>query len=376
MHNEEQDIKMRQLDEEFKSGFDIEKSILIKASMYDLGSRGRRVLITAHHMVIDGVSWRILLEDIYNMCEQIKGGKSISLPLKTHSLKAWACELEGYAASQAEKEKAFWERMSGKNFTFPTDFDKGEDLLENSSVLSFELTEGETEQLLYKAGSTYGTEPYELMITALVMTISDFAMGSEALIELEGHGREEIAGIAGKAGDTDITRTVGWFTSMYPVLFEKTGQELSENIKLVKEQIRKLPGKGLGFGLLKYYSRFALSNSQKPIRFNYLGDFGSMYENEYFKCTYEASGNECSNLNHMTSLLDINAMIMEKVLKLSVTYSKNKFYEETIKAIAARFKGHLKAIIDFCCGKSSKEFTPSDFDMVKVSEDDIESLFT
>ncbi|HEX3045600.1 MAG TPA: condensation domain-containing protein, partial [Bacillota bacterium] len=364
----EQDEQVRKFSEALKAGFTLERGFLIKTCLFDLGPRGRKVLITAHHLVVDGVSWRILLNDVYRCYQQIRANQPVSLPPKTHSLQEWAGELEEYSTGGANQEKAYWKGTLQNKFTFPPEFDRGEERIAFRQEVTLRLSPEETGQLLLQANTSFGTEPQELLITALILAIGDYTGRQEIMIELEGHGREEIF------KNIDLTRTVGWFTSLYPVAFRITGSGLAAQIKEVKEGLRRVPNKGVGFGILRNYCEMTGYESRRSIRFNYLGDFSAIYENECFQYLDEDTGPDSSPSNPLTALIDINALVVEKMLKISLAYSSNKFSPKTMETVAGKFKARLLEIIRFCCNQGSVELTASDFTMVKLDQDDLESL--
>ena len=366
--NIEQDLNMVQLGKIVKSSFDIENNILIKACIFDLGERGRKILLTAHHLIIDGVSWRILLEDFATIFNQIKSGIGIVELLKTHSMQKWASQLEKYAGNTPEDEMTYWKRILEQDFEYPQDYRTENDRLDRCVTLTGFLDENETHQLIDGANHAYNTKAEELMIAALYLTIRNSVNKEELVIELEGHGREDIF------EDIDVSRTIGWFTSIYPVLLCQGGTELSEIIKAVKEQIRNIPNKGFGFGVLKYYSELFTSNKSKHVRFNYLGDSDNISQNDLFEISDDNLGNDSSDNNHMTCLLDINAMIINKKLKISITYSSNKFINETMETFLKTLFDTLRKIINFCSSREYKEYTPSDFDMLNLAVDDLDNI--
>lgn len=363
---EEQDQRLAQLMIDFKAGFNIERGVLFKACLFDLGNRGKKVLLTAHHLVVDGVSWRIILEDIHRIYECLKTGEDLTLPLKTNSLKDWSFHLKDYRRTKAINEAAFWDQITKKEFNFPVDFESGDDILAHCNTLTFHLNPAETGRLLSCSGDGFGVKTDELLITALVRTISDFTGEKEVVLELEGHGREDIF------NDIDVTRTVGWFTCLYPVALNIPGTEIPEQLKAIKEQLRNIPNHGIGFGLLQADLEKESAKKQKPIRFNFLGDF-NMFENKYFTCSYQDVTNDSNQLNQLTALLDINAMIIAGELKISLTYSKNKFKAATINDFRDKFKTHLEKVIQ-CVNEPVDMVTPSDFEMVKLSQEDLDSI--
>lgn len=370
---DEQDQKLRQLSEGLKSGFDIEKGLLIKAGLFNLGNRGKRVLLTAHHLVVDGVSWRILLEDIQRLYDQIKKGQELTLALKTHSLQEWSSCLSEQGTSIAIKERAYWDRISGIDFSFPvnprpTTLKMEADLLKDCGKKVYQLSSEETRPLIHQSSGSTGAGLYELLITALVLTIRDFTGVNEVPLELEGHGREEIF------ENIDLTRTVGWFTSIYPALFRLAESEISQQIESIQEQLALIPHHGIGYGILQCYQGLKPSGNQKYIRFNYLGVFDGTSGNNYFSCRYEEPESDSGRFNHLTALIDINAMINNGQLLVTLTYGKDRLDETAINDFIHQFDLHLHEIITFM-NNAPNELDKNDFEMVKLSRDDMNSLF-
>lgn len=366
----EQHKKIRELGYNLKSSFDIENNILIKVCIFDLGIRGQGILFTAHHLIIDGVSWRILLEDFTTILKQLNSNEEIILPLKTHSFTQWSEELNEYSKNKIHGEKTYWQPILEKNFSYPTEFDYGQDTMKVSSIVYGEVDKEITEELSKKINEMYSMELNEVLIAALVMTINNITKQKDIVIELERHGREAIN------DEIDISRTVGWFTSMYPANFMVLDEDLDFNIKSLKEQLRSIPSKGFNFSILKYLNKELNISDNKYIRFNYLGDFDNILNNEAFKVSDINSGADSGQNNHLTCLMDITAMILEKKLKLNITYSKNKFKDETIENFMDRYIKKLEEILNYCCNKNYKEFTPSDFDAVEICQEDLDSLFS
>jgi len=352
------------------SNFNIENDILIKACIFDLGRNGKRLLIIAHHLVIDGVSWRIVLEDMNTMLKQINNGQKIMLSSKTHSYQEWAETLKNYNAKEAYEEKNYWKQVLSKEFSFHTDYDLGEDTVNSRNTITIQLNEDLTECLLTKANTSYNTEPKDLLVYSLIKTIKEFTGNEYVMIEIEGHGREDIF------DSIDISRTVGWFTSIYPFYIKLTTDNISDQIKEVKEELRRVPNKGIGFGILKYIFKAFNDNDKdkKYVRLNYLGAFTARYDNYNMKLFNEFidSGKE----NNLTCIIDINCLILSGNLNVALTYSRNKFFENTMRKFLYHYVDNLKVIISHCCGKESIEFTPSDFDMADLTSEELDSLFS
>ncbi len=366
----EQVDKMTLIAENLKSSFNIENGILIKACVFNLGEDAKRMLMTAHHLGVDGVSWRILIEDINTMSKQISNGQRIILGSKTNSYQEWAKALIAYSNNEIEKEKDYWKHILSKNFTFPEEFNRGEETVESSASIELQLNERLTENLLTKSNMAYNTEPKDLMILSLSRTIKDFTGIQDIIIELEGHGREEIfKGI-------DISRTAGWFTSLYPFYTHMLEDNLSNQIKKIKEEIRMIPNKGIGFGILKYISKDLNEGFKGSVRFNFLGDFNSGDKNNHFELLKDQLGHDVDKENKLSCGIEINCFVVDGKLNFLMTYSKNKFSENTMESFLKNYMGDLETIINYCCDKESVIFTPSDFDTADISQDELDKLFS
>lgn len=364
-----QNDKIRLIAEKLNSSFNIESDILIKACLFRRGHDVIKLLLTAHHLVVDGVSWRIILDDINTMIKNIETGQEITHPPKTHSYQEWANMLNAYNDNDMDKETSYWENILSKEFNFPADHDSDEDTIAGSCTLTAQLSEDLTECLQTRANTSYNTEPKELLITSLSRTIKEFTGNGEVVIELEGHGREDIF------EGLDISRTVGWFTSLYPFYVHLSSDSLSDQIKEVKEEVRRVPNRGMGFGILKYISRALNDNGNKYIRFNYLGDFTFNLSNDYVRFSGNQLRNNNAGVNKSTYIIDINCFIVNGKLDVSLTYSENRFSQNTMKKFINGFINNLNKFIQHCCEKDSIEFTPSDFDAADLSLKELESLF-
>lgn len=359
--------KMKELGSLIKSSFHLEKTPLFKVGIFQLEEE-QYFLFTAHHLVIDGVSWRILMEDFTSGIEQQQ--QDISLPLKTHSFAEWSRQLDTYSLHISEKDfgHSYWKNETIQRFQFPTDFDKGIDNVESSSISQAYLDGAWVKNFSYLINDVYGIDLYEGLLIGLIMTVQEKVKEKDIVIELEGHGRVELH------DEIDISRTVGWFTSMYPAYFSVSDRGLENIIKDLKEQIREIPHKGFSYGILKYLREDLQTEITKGIRFNYLGDFDHIIQSDFTIVDLDC-GPDIGNKNHLTTLLDISVWIANGQLQINVTYGKTKFREETINTFLDNFLNNLNKIQHCCFQKNDREFTPSDFETAEISQDDLDGLF-
>jgi amino acid adenylation domain-containing protein/non-ribosomal peptide synthase protein (TIGR01720 family) len=365
----DQDQRIKMLSSELQSGLNLENGLLFKAALFDCGPRGSKLLLIAHHLIIDGISWRIILDDLTNLSAQAGRDQALTLPLKTVSYQKWAAALVEYSQHQAQAARSFWESVANDDFQFPVDHDSGEDVLENRGTFRETLGTVETEVLLTTVNLIYHTEPNELLVIALALTISDWIGETKVVFELEGHGREEVF------DEIDLSRTVGWFTSIYPVRLEVNDTDLTVQIKSLKEQLRAIPNKGFDFGVLKYLAGVLNSQAKRLIRFNYLGDFENTFRRGFFEPVPGTAGLDSAACNQLTALMDINTLIVNRELQIEISYSRNKFADETVRKFGAAYLNRLRNMLEHCRTKERVEFTPADFDTVNLSQSDLDGLF-
>ncbi len=336
---------------------------IMRVALFALGTdKPSRLLIVIHHLAVDGVSWRILLEDLETAYQQVSRGEKIQLRPKTTSFKHWAQKLTAYAQSDtAKQELNYWQSISRKHITrLPVDYVLGANTVASTRIVSVSLSAEETRNLLQEIPKVYKTQINDILLTALVQVFSKWTGGNSVLLDFEGHGREDLF------EDVDLSRTVGWFTTTFPVLLElKTAHNLGDAIQSIKEQLRAVPKRGIGYGVLRYLSADADITSQlsaKPqpeVSFNYLGQFDwGTQANSFCKIAPESVGAEHSQEEICDRLLDINGLVTEGQLKLDWTYSENFHQRSTIENLAEDFVVRLRSLIAHCLSVDADRHTP------------------
>ncbi|WP_414516568.1 amino acid adenylation domain-containing protein [Nostoc sp. PCC 9305] len=335
---------------------------IMQVAFFTLGAdKPSRLLIIIHHLAVDGVSWRILLEDLETAYQQLSRGEKIQLRSKTTSFKHWAEKLTAYAHSDiAKQELNYWQGISRTQINrLPVDYALGANTVVSSRIVSVSLSSEETRALLQEVPKAYKTQINDILLTALVQTLSNWTGSNSVLLDLEGHGREDIF------DDVDLSRTVGWFTTIFPVLLElKATDNLRDAIKFIKEQLRAVPKRGIGYGVLRYLSRDAEITSQisalpqPEVSFNYLGQFDwGTQANSFCKLASESVGAEHSPLESCDRLLEINGLVVEGQLQLDWTYSENFHQRSTIENLAEDFVISLRSLIAHCLSADVSEQT-------------------
>ncbi|AIQ51349.1 hypothetical protein R70331_07375 [Paenibacillus sp. FSL R7-0331] len=341
---------------ELQSSMDLEQGPLMKAALFR--TAGRNLLfLCLHHLIVDGVSWRILQEDLRTALQQVKEGRSINLPAKTASFKEWAEALEAYKGSrQLQKERTYWEQVMSQmeqghiasEYTGATGF----------ASLEITLSKEETEQLVHRAGRAFNTEINDLLISAIGMSVQRLTGQAVVSVGLEGHGREEIH------TKMEIDRTVGWFTSMYPIVIA-CHEELHEMIVATKEMLRKVPNHGLGYGVLKP----ELPDLAADIQFNYLGQMDA--EAKDGKLSFFSAGKSSADENILPGKVSFNGYISGGRLSLTLAYDKSLYSGVRIEKFTSLYKQSLLEIIEYCLLQKETVKTPSDYSVSDLTNTDL-----
>jgi non-ribosomal peptide synthase protein (TIGR01720 family) len=373
-YGEEKDYKGKITEEagKLQGSINLSEGPLVKVGLFKT-AEGDYLLIAIHHLVVDGVSWRILFEDLAAGYKQAKEGKEIELPHKTASYKQWGDMLKGYSNSEVLlKEIKYWEALEKESEANHLEKDKEIQCrkVKDSRTITITLPEEETEKLLKQVNKAYNTEVNDILLAALGMAVKEWTGKEKVVIDLEGHGRERI-------GEIDITRTIGWFTTTYPVILNISHSDnIGCQIKAVKEALRQIPNKGIGYGVLKYLTvpenRKELKFNTRPeMGFNYLGQFDSDINTEVFGISQLSGGSSISLESEMIHAIDINGMVAGGKLSVNISCNKLEYDAGTVEKLAERYETILIRLIEHCISKEDIEITPSD---ISASTLDLEEL--
>ena len=347
----------------YQRSLDIEKGKLLEVVLIEtpLEERANRLLIVIHHLVIDGVSWRILLGDLDLLIRGIRTGGILSLGSKSSSYRQWYDCLSVYGKSRRlGGQRMYWESLVRSYSPLRVDnYFEGLVRMGDTAQVTVRLGVTETRDLLQSVPRVYHTEVNDLLLSALARTICSW-MDSEAItVGLEGHGREWIGpGI-------DTSRTLGWFTNLYPVLLEGgKGHGAGDLIKGVKEQLRRVPDKGIGYGVLKYLNKESVLASRSwDIVFNYLGQLDTLVRGEWFGGASERAGLAMGADQLTGDKMVLNSRVQAGEFIVQWSYSRAHYELSTIQQLADRYITVLKELINHCLerGQQGTVHTPSDY---------------
>ncbi len=359
---------------ELQARLNLEMGPLLRVAWFKLGRHEQqfnRLFIVIHHLAVDGVSWRILLEDFTTAYQHMSRGETITLPPKTTSFQQWAQQLSQYAHSEQRlAELDYWlDDVRRQQKPIPLDYpaEPTTNTVASTALVTVSLSVEQTRALLNEVPKAYRTQTLDVLLTALVQSVTHWIGGPVLLIDLEGHGREALF------EELDISRTVGWFTSLFPVWLDiRTASNHGEALKSIKEQLRRIPNKGIGYGLLRYLNSDTAKHlqalPQAQVSFNYLGQFQPLSQEPLKKVVKDASGTTQSRQGLRRYLLEINGLINDGQLQLDWTYSENCHQRATIERLAQEFIAALTAIIAHCQSPEARGYTPSDFPLASLEQ--------
>ena len=363
-----------------QASLDVTQGPVLRAALLRLGGRRRcRLLLAVHHLVVDAVSWRVLLEDFWTAYSQLGGTGVATFAAKTTSYRHWAGRLKEYAYSPAaEAELEHWLAVvEGGSVEIPVDFDHGPNTNASTEVCTLSLGADETSALLVEAPRAYRAQVNDVLVTALGQALTSWCGTETICIDIEGHGREDIfEGI-------DLTRTIGWFTAIAPIrLAAAQPGNLSRALGLVSEQLRGGVSRGLGFGVLSYLSSnpevvSALAALPKRrVVFNYFGRFtGASGEGRF---PIRPASESCGAMRDPASLrqhaIEINGSVAAGMLTVEWSFSRNLHRRSTIEGVAARFVDSLRSFLTDSAMAQAHSLTPADFPAARLDQSDVDIM--
>ncbi|MDJ0836657.1 MAG: amino acid adenylation domain-containing protein [Acidobacteriota bacterium] len=374
-NDDQPDASLRRHEEEAHGSLDITNGPVGRVVLFDSGpDRPQQLLLTLHHLVVDGYSWRVLLEDLGSAYEQAARGEETELGLKTTSWRDWSLALDRLSGNGAlDAEKDYWKNLPVAE-PLQADSPRGSNLAADEQTCELILEEDLVKALDGAAHHAYGTRTGDFLFCALAQALQELRPGQTRVsFETEGHGRE------GLVEDLDVSRTLGWFTSLYPVCLQLKGADPGEQLATVKQQLRDIPNNGLGFGVLRYLATSEGSaRTERPgsaVLFNYLGRLSrSSGETDLFPITPTSGRGSVHPRNPRFHELDIYGLEAEGRMVFHWRYSKERLERSRVERLAERFAFHLRSLVDHCLGRSEIKRTPADFPLAELDQARLDEL--
>jgi amino acid adenylation domain-containing protein/non-ribosomal peptide synthase protein (TIGR01720 family) len=359
-----------------QADFDLGAGPLLGAVLFDLGPGRPPVLfLGVHHLVVDGVSWRVLLADLDLAYRQAVAGEPAGLGSKTTSFQGWARRLNEHAAAGGfDSELDYWARVEqGCDPALPLDGADGPGANPAAAARSVtvRLHPEETRALLQDVPAAYRTQVNDVLLSAVGRVLAGWTGRDRVSVDLEGHGREDVL------DGVDVSRTVGWFTTIFPVTLEVPAGDWGAVLKSVKEQLRGVPNRGLGYGALRYLTGTdRLGGGPGPrVSVNYLGQLDSLAAGGgLLRGTVRGLALEQSPTATRSHVLEVVGKVERQCLELTWYYSEHLHRESTVRALAGQTAQALREIVRHCAGAGVGGRTPSDFPLASLTQAEVDRL--
>ena len=357
------------------ASLNLELGPLARFVLFRLGpDRPARLLIVIHHLAVDGVSWRILLEDLAGAYQALRRGEAPALPPKTTSFRRWAETLARFAESGAlDADRDYWLGAGLSTVPrLPVDLGVGGDpgTVADAATVSIALDAEATGALLREVPRASNSMINDALLSGLARSLAPWIGGRTILVDIEGHGRDELD------DGLDLSRTVGWFTTVFPVqLSVDPDASPAETLRSVKEQLGNVPRNGIGHGLLsvagadREIAERLRDRQRAEIRFNYLGQLDqTLPATSGFTLARESAGPLHSPLTRRSHLLEIDGRVVEGELRLDWTFNAGVHRRETIAGMAERFLEALRDLVADCRSTGGAGYTPADFPLARLDQ--------
>ncbi|MDY7092223.1 MAG: amino acid adenylation domain-containing protein [Acidobacteriota bacterium] len=331
----------------------LEAGPLLRALVFTGTGDGHRLLLVSHHLLVDGVSWRVLLAEMESALALLGRRDRLPPALPETAFSTWARRLPERAEEPSlAAELEYWSAVQAPAPALPRDFPGGGNRRHETAAVTVSVDAEVTEELLRELPRRFGGENgsagvEDALLTALALTLGPWC-GGPLRVHLESHGRDELF------PDLDLSRAMGWFTALYPVRLELTAdqqQEAGASLEAVRRQLARVPGHGIGYGLLRYLRRDLpaarrLAEAPEPeVLFNYLGQVDqALGEKSPFSPAPESAGPAQSEVGERSHILDITASVGAGRLHLRWEYSRGLHREETVAELARTCIGHLRRL--------------------------------
>jgi non-ribosomal peptide synthase protein (TIGR01720 family) len=335
------------------------------------------LLLVIHHLLVDGISWRLLVEDLNTAIDQAMQGQPNRLPPKTSSIQDSSRQLQSFAGRpDAAAALDYWlDDRFRQGWPLPRDFAVGEELntVDSTRVATVQLENEETRALLENAHSAYHTQINDVLLTAFGKVLSEWLQKPYACFALEGHGRENLN------DNLDLTRTLGWFTSVFPLrLTIEPGGDLGQRLLMVKEQLRAVPDNGISYGLLKYSTEYRAKFSgmlEPEIVFNYLGQKDAeMNGLNLIRLESDSVGEMRFPGDRRLYLIEVNCFVSGGKFYSRWNYSRCFHEEATVQKLAVCFCDALRDLIAHCTNPEAGGRSRSDFPLADLDQESFDLI--
>ncbi|TKT78136.1 non-ribosomal peptide synthetase [Aquamicrobium sp. LC103] len=352
-----------------QAAFDLENGPLWGAVLVEGGEDGQFLALAAHHLIIDGVSWRILAADLELAYRCLSSGAALPPARDDNAFADWVERLA--RTDFPADEAAYWRAVGNAAVaTLPQDHSDGENTVGLSGTIETALGADLTACLLREVPAAYPVRVDDLLLGALLLALREWTGESSFRIDLESHGRADLF------DDIDLSETVGWLTSLYPVRLEAAPDADAAQVLLsVKETLRRVPRHGIGYGVARYLHGIDIPAPRSQLRFNYLGQADVVADDTLFRIAdQQALASTRGARNARDVEIEVNAIVVDNRLRLRWTFAPTLHRRETIEKLASSFSANLARLVDHCLTDDSAGYTPADFPHMDFGQDELNAL--
>ncbi|MBM7586115.1 amino acid adenylation domain-containing protein/non-ribosomal peptide synthase protein (TIGR01720 family) [Bacillus pakistanensis] len=341
------DTEVNRIGSLYQSKLDVQ-SDLIRAVFIKTESNENKLLLVIHHLITDWISGRIIYEDLSQIIQSLSRGNEINLPEKTNSFKEWIEKLQDYAKRpELLSETEYWSKIDVHNLPrIPVDFSKGENIRDSVDEISIVIDRETTKELLRVGLEEFNSKLDKVLLASVMKSVMDWSHQTSVLIDIDSHGREDIF------DDIDLSRTVGWFTNLYPFLYK--GMEdysIKDIVYSVSRKIDSIPNNGLGYGVLRYLNNsIKFNHLDSEILFNFFGNGYQENENSNnssqppLEMAEEFAGSLNSSRQERAHVFEVLGVVKNGELIVSWHYSRHLHKRDTVEELIGKVKDNLEGI--------------------------------
>ena len=363
---------------QLQTTLNLERGPILRVAFFDLGGQSR-LFLAIHHLVVDTVSWQILLADLESACRQLRAGRRVDLPPKTTSYQEWARRLKIHTKSAALRQKVdFWLRLPKRERRLPVDMEAkpGGNTRGSAERVTVTLNRQHTRALLRRLPAVFRTRINDALLTALTLAFARWTGNRSLLVEIESHGRHEIL------EGVNLSRTMGWFTSTFPVRLDLAGTHgPGEALKAIKEQLRAVPRFGADYYLARHMnddpelSRELRAMPQPELSFNYHGQLDAFFpEASMLAIADETIGRRRSPRGPRGYVFEIESYVTDERLHVHLGYSRDLHHRSSVETLARQLEQELEGLIAHCLSPGAGGYTPSDFPLAGLDANALDRL--
>jgi non-ribosomal peptide synthase protein (TIGR01720 family) len=354
-----------------QESFILESGPLFKAALIQRTNR-TGIFLVAHHLVIDGMSWRILLNDLQSLMDRTQRSEPLVLDRFGNSFSDWSKAVNRYATRIPDSEVNFWRKQVrlGNKMPFSRDFPVETSLICDSTVANTVLSTEKTRMLRSLVYENLSIDLRTMVLTALVRSLAQQFKTNDVFLWLEGHGRETLG------EDLELGNTIGWFTTLYPLAIEiDKNSSILQFAKATKQSLKSIPNGGVGFGALKYGRADALPKSDNTrFVFNFLGDYDVEMGGMGFKLNNRFSKN--TNSVRQTRPFDVEVIcyVLDKELKIEAMFSESQFKKTSIDSLLSQITIGLEQLCSLALNYSSPVVVPAEMTFSQIDQSTMDKL--